>query len=449
MNQNQQHQDIFQSFQTETATSSSFSKRRKKQFGWGSILAGVGIGFLAGVFAVLVVFYAAVLPRALPVQGEQTTKAPPQQSEPQLSPISTPYVRTPAPVSQTERPIPTFGAATAAQINPNQADVAQVAEVVRRSIVGVLTKQPTEFTDEETGETITLELRQGNGSGIIMTEDGYIMTNYHVIASGELVYIALDSGEELPAEVIGTDAMKDLAILKINRDDLVPIAVGDSKTLRVGERAIAIGNPMGVSGSVTLGIISAVEQPVYLPAEGASRTFIQTDAAINPGNSGGALVNAKGELVGINTLKSLIAGYDVNGNAIDAEGIGYAISVDEALPIAEELIRRGRVDRPGIGVTIIEIDEATAEKNNIESGLMVSSVVPGGPAERAGMKADDVIRKVDGQPVTKMADLLAYIQSKNFDDVIVIEVMRETEKMQFEVIVRDMNEMRTPAIQQK
>ena len=440
---NQHNQDIFQSFQPKSMILPPKSNGGKKRFGRGAVIAGGGVGFLAGILAMLIFFYVSILPSMLPKQERQTAQMPPNAAS---LPQATPYVRTPAPVAQTDRPVPTLGAATASKIDPNQADVAQVAEVVRHSVVGVITKQPTEFLDGDTEKTITIEVEQGNGSGIVVTENGYIMTNYHVIASGERVYVVLESGEELPAEVMGTDAIKDIAVLKIDREELTPIAVGDSQFLRVGERAIAIGNPMGMSGgSVTLGIISAVDRRVYISSEGTSRAFIQTDAAINPGNSGGALVNAKGELIGINTLKSLIAGYDTSGNAINAEGIGYAIPVDEALPIAKELIRRGRVDRPGIGITVLQIDQETAEKNDMEPGLLITGMVAGGPAEVAGLQIEDVIIGVDEKPITDLAALLEYIQSKKFDDVIVIEVMRGQEKKQFEVIVKDMNAMRTTA----
>lgn len=370
-------------------------------------------------------------------------------------PTVTPYLRTPSPVSETERPVPTFGNEEKILVDPNQADVAQVAERVRKSVVGVINYMTYTTKDEETGKEVENQMGTGRGSGVILSSDGYIVTNYHVISSGDKVMIALNEEEdEIPAEVIGTDAMKDIAILKIDRT-VQPVEIGDSSTLKVGEKAIAVGNPMNViGGSVTLGIISALDQSVYIESEGSSRTFIQTDAAINPGNSGGALVNASGELIGINTLKSVIAGYDSSGNIINAEGIGYAIPIDEVIPIAKSLIQRGRVDRPGIGVTVVAITEEMAEDSGIDQGILVTNVVKGGAADKAGILVDDLIIKVDNQTMETSQEMVDYVQSQPIGAVIEFTVKRVTndaeevkdwqwETISIKVITEDMNVMRS------
>ncbi len=257
----------------------------------------------------------------------------------------------------------------------------------------------------------------GEGSGVIWDDQGHIVTNAHVVAGGEKVRVTLSDGRSYAAEVTGTDPSTDLAVLEVTDapDDLLPIATGDDAGVRVGNPVMAIGNPLGLSGTVTTGIISALDRPVSTaplsandPSGGVVTNAIQTSAAINPGNSGGALVNAQGELVGINSaIASLPTG---GGSQSGSIGIGFAIPVNLTSTIVDQLITKGVAEHAFLGVSLTEgeddVDGATL------TGATVTQVEPGSPAQDAGLEAGDVITAIDGERVPSSTALVAQVRER-------------------------------------
>ncbi len=256
------------------------------------------------------------------------------------------------------------------------------------------------------------------GSGVIVdAENGYILTNNHVVENADKIQVFLYNNDTLEAEVVGTDPQTDIAVLKVEPNDLVEIPLGDSKELRVGDFVIAIGNPFGLSHTVTSGIVSA------LGRTGISRSgyedFIQTDASINPGNSGGALVNLRGELVGINSAIISRTGGNI--------GIGFAVPTEIAGSIMRQILDYGEVRRGLLGVTIATIDADTAKVLGAEVnyGALVSDVQPDSAAEEAGLRVDDIIVKVDGDRIDNSRDLANAIGLKGPGDKVQIEYLRD------------------------
>ena len=253
--------------------------------------------------------------------------------------------------------------------------IVQIAEKVGPSVVGV-TVSADQMTE---GQGITQE-EYGYGTGIIFTSDGYIATNNHVVSESDSVKVTLYDGSEYQASVVGTDTTTDIAVLKIDATGLKAAAFGNSDELQVGETVVAIGNPLGteLAGSVTSGIVSALNREIT--TNGYSQKYIQTDAAINPGNSGGPLLNSKGEVIGITTLKSYLAGYDDYGVPIGTEGIGFAIPISAAVPIIDQLTTQGSISRPGIGISCLVDETGTYNSSDAPAGVTVAEVVTGGPA---------------------------------------------------------------------
>ena len=278
----------------------------------------------------------------------------------------------------------------------------------------------------------------GSGSGVILSEDGYILTNNHVISSADSssFYQVSDAKSikvkiygddtEYSAEIIGTDSQTDLAVLKIDKTGLTPAELGDSSSVQIGEFVLAIGNPYNLDYSVTAGIISALNREMTV--ENTTYNVIQADCAINSGNSGGALVNSKGEVIGITTLK-------LAGDGI--EGVSFAIPVNETVPIYKELIEKGKFSRPFVGISGIDLDEATAIRNGLTKGIYVDSVVSGSGAEDAGIMAGDVIVSFDGKDVSTMDELNAIKNTKNIGDKIEIKLYRKSELKTFTITLKE------------
>lgn len=278
----------------------------------------------------------------------------------------------------------------------------------------------------------------GSGSGVILSEDGYILTNNHVISSADSssFYQVSDAKSikvkiygddtEYSAEIIGTDSQTDLAVLKIDKTGLTPAELGDSSSVQIGEFVLAIGNPYNLDYSVTAGIISALNREMTV--ENTTYNVIQADCAINSGNSGGALVNSKGEVIGITTLK-------LAGDGI--EGVSFAIPVNETVPIYKELIEKGKISRPFVGISRIDLDEATAIRNGLTKGIYVDSVVSGSGAEDAGIMAGDVIVSFDGKDVSTMDELNAIKNTKNIGDKIEIKLYRKSELKTFTITLKE------------
>ncbi|HYE81457.1 MAG TPA: trypsin-like peptidase domain-containing protein [Clostridia bacterium] len=254
---------------------------------------------------------------------------------------------------------------------------------------------------------------QGTGSGIIIDNQGHIVTNNHVVDGANDITVILQDGKELEATVVGRDPQTDLAVIKVDPKNLTVAELGDSSKLEVGELAIAIGSPMGTeyAGSVTAGIISGLNREVSVGDN--SIKLIQTDAAINPGNSGGALVNSKGQVIGINTIKFA---------QTTVEGMGFAIPINEAKPIIQEIIANKKVSRPVIGIGGITITKEDAETYGYPQGVYVKEVTPYSGAERAGIRAGDIITKMDGKKVNTVEDLVETISKHKVGDVVQVEI---------------------------
>ncbi len=270
-------------------------------------------------------------------------------------------------------------------------------------------------------------VEQGSGSGIIMNEEGYVITNNHVVEGATELKIIFSTGEEYPAEMIGSDSRTDLALLKIQGDGGYPYAVlGDSSDLATGESVIAIGNPLGTefAGTVTKGVISALNRTMEVD-QGITLNLIQTDAAINPGNSGGALVNAYGEVIGINSAK-------ISSSQI--EGLGFAIPVNEAKTVIEDLMEFGYVQgRPLIGFSGREITEQMSKMYGFPEGVYVVEVSPFSGAEKGGIKSGDVIRKVNGQDVRSIEEINEIRDQYQVGDELEFEVNRNGETITLKV----------------
>lgn len=311
-----------------------------------------------------------------------------------------------------------------------------VAQKVLPSIVGIEVNYTVNsmFFNQTSTATAT-------GSGIIISEDGYIITNNHVINSnstssssyysiGEAnsIKVTLEGDEtKYDATIVGTDAQTDLAVIKIEKTGLTAAELGSSSSVQVGEFAMAVGSPLGMQNTVTGGMISALNRKVT-DSEGKTYTLIQTDAAINSGNSGGALVNSKGQVIGINTLKVSSTG---------VEGMGFAIPIDSAKPIIEQLIEYNKVKRPYIGITGRDVDEETAKRNNIVEGIYVVSVEEYSAAEIAGIKAGDVIISADSKEVKTMDTLNEIKNSHQIGDEMTITVNRKGSEKTFTLTLKE------------
>ena len=266
----------------------------------------------------------------------------------------------------------------------------------------------------------------GAGSGVVVSTDGTIITNHHVIDGANDIKVRLADGSEYTATLVGSDAQSDLAVIRIEAQNLKPAILGDSSKLIVGEEVMAIGNPLGkLGGSLTNGIVSALDREITI--DGQTMTLLQTNADINPGNSGGGLFNRNGELIGIVNAKS---------SGTDIEGIGFAIPVNIAKDIAEQLINNGAVSgRITLGIRYVEInDSSTAAMHNVNTlGLLVKEVVENSNASRAGIKANDIITAVDGEQVNTATELKAKLNAHEINDSMSITVLRDRQYIDIEV----------------
>lgn len=267
----------------------------------------------------------------------------------------------------------------------------------------------------------------GTGSGVIISEDGYIVTNNHVIEGASEIEITLNNNKSYKAKLIGTDKKMDIALLKIDEDEKMPYVVfADSDAVRVGEWALAVGNPYNLTSTVTAGIISAKARNL---SKDGIQSFIQTDAAVNPGNSGGALVNTNGELIGINTMISSQTGSYV--------GYSFAVPSNITRKIIEDLMQFGNVQRGVLGISGSELNSITAQKLDIDltQGVYVADVSEKSGAQKAGIKSGDIITKIDNETVNSFAELISYINSKRPGDKVNVLVLRDKKEKNFEVIL--------------
>ena len=293
--------------------------------------------------------------------------------------------------------------------------ITEVVAKIKPSVVAINVEIVTYdiFNRPTTGE--------GAGSGWIISEDGYIVTNNHVVGDAEKVAVVMEDGSSYIAEQVKTDPLTDLAIVKINANNLPAIKAGDSSKLEVGEWVVAIGNALGEGTSATVGVVSVTNVSVSTSPGQTLHNLIQTDAAINPGNSGGPLVNMAGEIIGINSIKVAQVG---------VEGMGYAICINQAMPIINELMKTGYIVRPWIGTGAYTVDSFVASMYNlaVDKGVLVTEVASGSPAAKAGLEAGDIITKVEEKEITSVDELLTLVNTYKVGQTVKINFWRESDQ---------------------
>jgi len=329
-------------------------------------------------------------------------------------------------------------AAPIAPISANGNFVSQVVQQAGPAVVRinasrtVHTELPEAFRDPafrrffgaEIPEGPSEEIQRGIGSGFILDQSGHILTNAHVVAGADSVEVTLKDGRTLQGKVLGSDPVTDVAVVKVEATGLPSVRLSDSEAIQPGEWAIAIGNPLGLDNTVTVGIVSATGRSsgqVGIPDKRVD--FIQTDAAINPGNSGGPLLNSRGEVIGVNT--AIIQG---------AQGIGFAIPISTAKQIADQLIATGRAEHTYLGIQMVtltpDVQRELANTTDLpftvraDTGILVTNVVPGSPATQAGLQAGDVITTVDGQSVKDAAEIQKLVSQQKVGDEVKLQVQR-------------------------
>ncbi|MCW2747687.1 MAG: putative serine protease PepD [Nocardioidaceae bacterium] len=309
---------------------------------------------------------------------------------------------------------------TRASLDATMCPAARVANTVLPSVVTI---------------GVTAASGSSNGSGVIVDRSGYILTNDHVIspgANGGTLTVLFSSGQQAEATLVGRATALDLAVIKVSQDDSLPyVTLGDSGRLVVGQPVVTLGAPLGLASTVTSGIVSALSREIRLPADQDSTALltgaIQTDASINPGNSGGALVDCRGELIGINTAIATVpneSGVAGGGNV----GIGFAIPVDLAVAVSDQIIKTGTFTAPFVGLLTAPISASTAEAFDVAGGLYVTSVVPGGPADKAGLKVGDVILSVAGRAATTPEALFEAVLPRQVGDEVTVQIGRNGDR---------------------
>ena len=311
------------------------------------------------------------------------------------------------------------------------------ANKILPSIVGIKVEYSINTPLSIFGMQTQASTATASGSGIIISDDGYILTNNHIVStSSENAYYEVSEATkvtvtlfndttEYEAKIIGKDEETDLAVIKVDKTGLTKAEFADSDNIKVGEFAMAVGNPLGMQSSITCGVISAVNREVT-DTDGKKFTLIQTDAAINAGNSGGALVNSEGKVIGVNTLK-------LSGTGI--EGMGFAIPINSTTDITSQLIQYSKVKRPYIGITGMDLDEQTAKANNLVQGIYVKNVDDFSAGEKAGLKIGDVIIQADGKDIKTMDELNKIKNSHQIGDEMKVKVNRDGEERELTIIL--------------
>ena len=306
-------------------------------------------------------------------------------------------------------------------IELEQSQIIDVAERVSPAVVRISTTQVVSdlFFSYETS---------GLGSGYLISSDGEIVTNNHVVSDAKKITVTLSDGSEYDATIIGTDPSSDIALIKIDGKDLPYLSFGDSSTLKVGQSVIAIGNPYGLDHTVTTGVISALERSLTFDDGTTLVGVIQTDAAINPGNSGGPLLTLTGDVIGMNTAIQQ-----------SAQGIGFAISSSTIIKVISDIKLFGKVVWPFLGISGVSITDDIAKRNNLPTnkGVLIVSVYPGTSAANAGLKSYDIITKFDGNDVTSVQEITKYLRQHNVGDKVKIEIYRDNKKMELEIILME------------
>ena len=412
----------------------NFEERPPKRGGaFFAIVVTLLILLLAGLITLLVYEksrYNAVQAAATPTPAPTAAAIPtPGQSGEQAAPAPT---ATPA----VQRKMPALDGI--APIIPGTGDnpIPDIFDAVSPSVVGVIN-----YVEMPVGDKEMLTV-YGTGTGFLVSSEGYVLTNAHVVDGAQVVTVKLADGNEIDAEIIGSDTETDVAVLRVDAQGLQPLKCGDSEDVRVGEYVLAIGNPLDsdrLVNTLTFGIISAKAREITI--DNYTNTYLQIDAAINYGNSGGPLLNMKGEVIGINSAKSFTAGYDSFGNPVAAEGIGFALPINHVLEIMEMLVTEGGIKRPGIGIMVTTVTEVMSEQDGIPVGALVENVVKGGPAQRAGLAAGDVIVEANGQQLTNHYQLIDIVTSANIGDVVTVRVYRDGAYLELAIIIGNKTDM--------
>ncbi|HXZ28953.1 MAG TPA: trypsin-like peptidase domain-containing protein [Terriglobales bacterium] len=292
---------------------------------------------------------------------------------------------------------------------------------------------------------------QGQGSGFVLDKQGHILTNYHVVEGAKQIEVTLANRRKYPARVVGSDRSHDLAVIQISAPDLVPVTLGDSSHLVVGQKVFAIGNPFGLTGTMTRGIVSSIRS-VRSPEGAFIDEAIQTDAAINPGNSGGPLLNSRGDVIGINTM--------IMGSAAQNSGIGFAIPINTAKAVLNDLVTLGRVRRPALGIRTLAIGPDLAGQMGLpaNAGVLIIETVPGGAAEKAGLRGGnqrayvgnipilvggDLIVAIDGQEIQDTTDISRVMNQHRAGDKVTVTIYRGKQKMDVPVVLGELPEDRS------
>lgn len=291
------------------------------------------------------------------------------------------------------------------------------------STVGITTSVTTNFWGHQTTSA-------ASGSGFILTDDGYILTNYHVIEEASAITVSFYNGESMEAELIGYDSANDIAVLKVEAEDLTPVVLGDSENANVGDSVVAIGNPLGeLTFSLTTGAISAKGREVTM-STGVTMTLMQTDCAINSGNSGGALFNMYGEVIGITNAKYSSSSY----SEASIDNIGFAIPIDQVRSMIESLIEKGYIAKPYIGVSVTNVSTET-QSYGYPEGAAVKRIEKGSPAYKADLQINDIITHINGERITGSSDLKNRIAASSSGDVLELAVYRQGETLEIKVTV--------------
>ena len=364
------------------------------------------------------------LPRFFPQYFSSGVFAPPEQSSPPVpgapsTPVTPPSTPPGPPAAQpAPAPLPSAPAPPAAE----ESTIIRVVERIRPSVVNI-------DTVAQVQTFFGVFPQQGAGSGVIVSQDGLILTNNHVVEGAQQIKVTLLSGKTLPGRIVGRDPFSDLAVIRVETNEQLPAAtLGRSSTLRVGQMAVAVGNPFGLGHTVTVGVISALNRSIQVPNL-VIENLIQTDAAINPGNSGGALADSSGALVGINT--AIVQ---------QAQGIGFAIPIDTARVIMDQLISRGRVVRPYAGLVWGgDVDANIARQYNlaVDHGIIVREVDANGPAARAGIRQGDVIVALDGRRINNWNDFIRELFTKKPGDRVRVEIARDGDRRTVEMTLAE------------
>jgi serine protease Do len=305
-----------------------------------------------------------------------------------------------------------------------------VAEIVEKNSDAVVEIIVSGTTQNMWGQ---MQLTQGAGSGVIVSEDGYIATNHHVIQGARTVQVTLHNGDSYPAKIVGSDQANDIAVIKIDAKNLTTATIGDSSTVEVGDMAVAIGNPLGqLGGTATAGIISALDRT--LDIEGTTLNLLQTDAAINGGNSGGGLFNSKGELIGIVESKA---------SAVGVEGLGFALPINNVSPLINDMIENGgnaqtAKGTPAVGIVISDVSEENAQYYGLESAGVYIAQVTGANAMQAGFQAEDRIVSFNGKEISNSSEFISLVRECKVGDTVTIVVSRQGQMLEIKTVLEEL-----------